>query len=420
MSSKTCILISGGGIAGAVAAYYLSRNQNNEVTIIERSKEIRTTGQNIDIRGAGIRVIQAMGIEDAIKNNNTAEKGLRFVDEKNNIKAEFPVLERGEKGFSFTNEIEIMRGDLVKVLYDVTKEKAKYRFGTQITNMVEVDDGVDIWLNEDESPTKFDFVIAADGQNSKTRGLMLETVKDGSNNVEVKSLQQFVAFYTIPRADSDESFARWYNATGGRLIFLRPVNDEVSSVNIGVTGRDSEIQDLIQMNFDEQKVRLQGLFKDAGWESQRVLEGMKDARDYYAQHVAQIHMKKWSSPGGRVALIGDAAYCPTPVTGMGTTLAILGGYILAGELGKEIAGSSRKPSQDCLRNACQRYEEIFRPYVEKAQKIPLGVPKVANPQTSFGISLVHAFVGFVSWSGLAKVFGDDTNPAEDWPEMPSY
>jgi hypothetical protein len=64
---------------------------------------------------------------------------------------------------------------------------------------------------------------------------------------------------------------------------------------------------------------------------------------------------------------------------MGTTLALTGAYVLAGEL-------SRNPD---LSSALAAYEQRLRPLVDKAQKLPPGVPDIANPETEAGIAAVH-------------------------------
>jgi len=97
--------------------------------------------------------------------------------------------------------------------------------------------------------------------------------------------------------------------------------------------------------------------------------------------------------------VGDAAHAPSPLTGKGTALAILGAYVLGQEL---------------LRNrkdvplAFERYDKRLRKYVEDAQIIPLGgyAPYVLNPQTSLGIWLFRTIAWFVSWSGLSKIIPD--------------
>jgi 2-polyprenyl-6-methoxyphenol hydroxylase-like FAD-dependent oxidoreductase len=138
---------------------------------------------------------------------------------------------------------------------------------------------------------------------------------------------------------------------------------------------------------------------------------MDEAEDFYMQEIAQVKMPHWTQ--GRVAVIGDAGYCPSPISGMGTTLAIIGAYILAGEIGA---------SNGEYQSALAGYERKMKPYVVKAQSLPPGAPGVANPQTKWRIFLLHSAVGFVSWSRLPKVFSKDSSllPEEKRLPLPEY
>jgi 2-polyprenyl-6-methoxyphenol hydroxylase-like FAD-dependent oxidoreductase len=154
-------------------------------------------------------------------------------------------------------------------------------------------------------------------------------------------------------------------------------------------------------------------FADAGWQSKRLLNAMDQAPDFYFHVIEQIRMSKWSN--NRVICLGDTAYAPTPLTGAGTSLAIMGAYLLAGELSK--LGNGEHPSK-----AFDAYEDSFRPYVEKTQEIPPFVPAVAHPGTAWKRWLFQSFVSTVSRivkiSWVRSKFGDSTND-EDFP-LPSY
>jgi 2-polyprenyl-6-methoxyphenol hydroxylase-like FAD-dependent oxidoreductase len=154
-------------------------------------------------------------------------------------------------------------------------------------------------------------------------------------------------------------------------------------------------------------------FADAGWQSQRLLDAMDQAPDFYFQVIEQIRMSNWSH--SRVICLGDAAYAPTPLTGMGTSLAIMGAYMLAGELSK--LGEDEHPSE-----AFETYEDKFRPYVEKSQEISSFVPAVAHPGTAWKRWLLQCVVSGISrmvnlpW--VRSRLGDSTND-EDFP-LPHY
>lgn len=156
-------------------------------------------------------------------------------------------------------------------------------------------------------------------------------------------------------------------------------------------------------------------FAGAGWETQRLLDAMDQAPDFYFQAVQQVKMARWSS--GRVVLLGDAAYCPTPLTGQGAPLAINGAYVLAGELSKLKDGDH--PSK-----AFQEYDKTFRPWVEEQQKIPFFFPGAVHPGNNLHRWLFNNLIWLVSL--LVKVpwvtsfiGGDQSEDVEDF-KLPLY
>ncbi|KAK0109705.1 hypothetical protein ONS95_002384 [Cadophora gregata] len=401
--AKPTVLINGAGIAGPVCAFFLAR-AGIHTTIIERAPCMRSTGQQIDLRGAGLSVVQRMGLEDAIRSRTTKEAGLAFVDETGKRLAEFPVREDG--GRSFTSEIEILRGEMAGVFYEATEgvEGIEYVFGDHVTKMVGTGDKVEVLL-EKGGTRAFDIVIGADGQGSKTRRLAFKDVEN-----PMKALHQYAAYFSIPYKKSDREFAEWYNTTGGRGILLRPDNAGQTRAYLTVT-RDPlpELQGYYKLSVAEQKQKMHEMFSDAGWEAKRVLEGMDNAEDFYMQEIAQVKMTRWSQ--GRVVLLGDAGYCPSPISGMGTSCAITGAYVLAGEIAKHGMDYEK---------AFQGYEENLRPYIEKAQNLPPGAPAIANPQTKWGLAILRGIVGFVSWSGATKIFDNFSSPAAEDDKLTVY
>ena len=380
-------LVSGAGIAGPTLAFFL-RRAGIKTTVVERSPSLRTAGQIIDIRGAGLTVVKRMasGVEDAIRAQITHERGLAFVDPSNKWRAQFPT---SSNAGSFSAEIEILRGDLAKVFFDASeKEGAEYRFGDYVTSIDEREGSVRVTFEKGGREEDFDIVVAADGMSSKTRSFVFP-------DVELKSLGQYTCYFTIPPGNGDESgWARWYNAKGGRCILLKPDKVEATRAYLSIMSESPQLTSHATLSVVEQKALMRDLFTDAGWEASRVLEGMEKAEDFYMQTVAQVQMPSWHK--GRTALLGDAGYCPSPISGMGTSLAIVGAYVLAGELSK-CDGDYNK--------AFEEYESIMRPYVTKAQNLPPGAPGIANPQTEWGINILYGVLSFADKSGLAKLVG---------------
>ncbi|KAB8293798.1 hypothetical protein EYC80_009281 [Monilinia laxa] len=386
---KPHILISGASIAGPALAYWLHR-ASIRTTIIERSPSLRSAGQGIDIRGAARAVISRMGLEERIRSKVTHEIGLQFVDQNGEARASFPM---EENGHSFTSDIEILRGDLAEILYESTRETTEYIWDDYVTGLEETDEGVRATFAKGESRT-FDLVVGADGMRSKTRRLAIPLPNDG-----LKSLYQYTSYFTIPKAAHDGEWGKWYNASRGRLILMRPDNIHNSTttrVYLSITdpNKTCKLVQYLEMTPEEQRKAWRTEMGDMGWEITRILEGMDEAPDYYMQEIAQVNPPQFFK--GRIALVGDAGYCPSPISGMGTSSAILGAYYLAGEL-----GACKGDWEEGLKN----YEGRMRPVVERVQKLPPGAPGILNPQTEWGIRVLYGILGFVSWTRVATLLG---------------
>jgi 2-polyprenyl-6-methoxyphenol hydroxylase-like FAD-dependent oxidoreductase len=126
-------------------------------------------------------------------------------------------------------------------------------------------------------------------------------------------------------------------------------------------------------------------FAGAGWEVPRLLAAMRSAPDFFFDAVSQVRLSRWSS--GRAALVGDAGYCPTPLTGLGTSLALVGAYVLAGELG------AADGDHDV---AFVRYEQVMRPYVTRGQQLPPGGVRGYAPDSAIAIGLRTASMRWMS------------------------
>ena len=391
------ILISGASIAGPTLAFWLNRF-GFEVTIVERAMFLRLGGQNVDIKGAAQKIAQWMGIEEEIRAADTGELGVRFVDENDVIKAALP---KGESNFG-TSELEILRGDLVKILYKHTKDNVEYLFGNQITALNEKDDCVSVTFQNGEI-RDFDLVICADGIRSRTRQLIF------GDEPFVKPVGLYVSYFTIPRGPSDSRWARWYNATNARVIFMRPDNEGTTRASFSFM---SEPMGYEKLSLDEQKQLLRDKFSDAGWEAKRVLAAMEENSDLYFDAISQVIAPRWSK--GRCAMTGDAAFCPSPLTGMGVSLSVVGAYILAGELSRHANYA----------DAFAAYDKAFRPYVTKIQKLPPGVPWLAHPKTKMGIFFLNTILNVISSKFVMKIgelFSDkNKSSTDDTIELEEY
>ena len=367
------ILITGASVAGNTAALLLSQ-QGNEVHVVEKADEFRLGGQNVDVRGAGREVLRKMGLDDAAKKLSTGEYGTDFVDENDKVIARFDMDENTDRGL--TAELEIRRGDISRLLYEPAAERAAYRFGDTIKEVENGAKGVRVTFASGEEET-FDLLIVAEGVGSSTR----ELVFPGEN--EPRWMDMTVGYFSIPQEEHDSAFARQYNTIGGRGAIVKPGRDNQLGAYMGIQ-KHSEGEH--EWDLERQKHFMRDQFKDDGWEIPRLLEQMEKTEDFYFDVLRQVKMPRWSE--GRIVLTGDAAWCPTPMSGIGTTLAIVGSYVLAGELTRH----------DNLAEALVSYEKQLRPFIKEGQGLPKIVPRLMWPHTRFGITMLR---------GALRVAGTD-------------
>jgi len=384
MSSQTSILIAGAGIAGPALAILLNRN-GFKTTIVERAENLRTTGQQIDVTGPGVELIRLMGVEDAIRSRTVKDDGLKFVDANNKTFASFPV---SDSTASLVREIEIMRGDMADVFYQATKDETEYIFNDRVASLTETEKGITVGFKNGGDRT-FDLVVAADGLSSRTREVAFGKPKEAC----IKSLNQWTALFLIPHTPEDGTWSRAYNAPGSLALIVRPdIQRKRTSVYLAQGTPDVSI---VSKPIDEQKRHVQRLFANAGWEAPRILREMTTAENFYVQQTAQVKMDSWST--GRTVLLGDAGYCPAPVSGLGTTMALVGAYILAGNL---------ITHEKDLSKALEQYETQMRPFVDSAQSLGPGLPAIATPHTEWGIWALRTAIKTVgSLMSVSRVTG---------------
>lgn len=395
---KPRVLVSGASVAGPALAYWLIR-AGCEVTIVERAVTLRTAGQGVDVRDSARDVIRKMKIFDTMRAKSSQEQGIHVVNSNNKTLASFPAdLESGD-GNSFSCDIEILRGELGGILYDVTKDDVEYIFGDYVQSLEETEKDVRVTFTNGAPSRTFDLVVAADGIGSKIRNM----ITGKSYTESVRSLHSYVAYFSLPPGPGDSTWARVCWVVGGRGMSLRP--DHIGRSRafltlVAYSENDPRLPKCAKAASEgvaAQKALFQELFSGAGWESERMLKAMHGADDFYMQHIGQTRIPSWHSSGGRVALTGDAAYAPSPFTGMGTSLGFIGAYVLAGEISKQL---------DDIPDAVRSYDKVLRPYVESVQKLPPGIPWIVNPQSSWGLRILENVVwsvGFFPGSKLSAL-----------------
>ncbi|KAJ9381852.1 hypothetical protein DTO063F5_5979 [Paecilomyces variotii] len=361
------ILISGAGIAGLASALWLSK-LGHDITIIERFPTLRATGLQVDLRGHGIEVLKRMGLEQAFRAKSVPEQGLQVVDSRGRRWAYFPANRSGKGLQSFTTDWEIMRGDLCRLLHDACEDRVKYVFGTYIENFQEdTEEFVEV-LFSDGRRDRFDLVIGADGQGSRTRKMML-----GSNTPDRITWLggMYFGYFTIPRPlqEGEDFRATSYMAPGRRFILTRRHRPDRVQVYLGCKTDSESLKNARRGDVQEEINAFVEIFRGAGWQTEQFLKALQEETDdFYCERIGVVKMDSWSQ--GRVVLVGDAGYCPSANTGMGTTSALVGAYILAGEISKIQKGHETKDhnTKKELLMALKSYDQKFRPFMDQVQR----------------------------------------------------
>ncbi|KAL8640587.1 MAG: hypothetical protein Q9226_008731 [Calogaya cf. arnoldii] len=400
------VIISGAGIAGTVLAYWLGKN-GFHVVVVERSSSSTQSGQIIDVEGPAQEIVTRMGLMEDIKSKVTHEAGIRFLDDSGRQIALFPV---GTTGVS--NEIEIMRPALAGVLLDAADSfpNVVFRNGCTIQSVQQTPSEVIVDIHNKAKDTTsqehFDMLVASDGLRSPTRDLILPISERESC---LKSIKVFAAFFSIPAEPQDRPYANLYQAPDRRSVFTKPLTEHETSAYLTYCKYDQKLHDARESRDVElQKKAVAGIFQGLGWETDRLLNGMMKTKNFYFEEISQVKLNKWSQ--GRCVLLGDTAYCPSPLTGQGTNLAILGAYLLASKLVKD---------GDNPTKAFEEYERDFRPYVNKVQPIPLRgyLPLLVNPDTSWGLWIQRFILSWISWLQPWKYFPDINNVPYKLPDV---
>ncbi|ACZ90170.1 FAD-dependent monooxygenase [Streptosporangium roseum] len=339
------ILISGAGIAGTTLAYWLRRHGFTP-TVVERAPAIREGGYKIDIRGAALKVVERMGVLDEIRRLRTDVRGGSIVTATGRAVAS---MDGDTFGGREGEDAEILRGDLQRVLHDLTRDEVEYLLDDSIAALTEVGDEVKVTFDSGRTRV-FDLVVGADGLHSATRALAF-----GPEARFVRDLGYYVSIFSVPNhLDLD----RW------ELTYVSPRRTSLTYSTAGATGAKamflfaSEPLEYDHRDRDRQQRILADAYAGEGWEVPRLIGGMNDAPDFYFDSLSQVHMDRWSK--GRTALVGDAAYCASPASGQGTSLALVGAYVLAGELAA--AGGDHRAGFD-------GYERALRHFAEQNQNL---------------------------------------------------
>ncbi|MGW3338630.1 FAD-dependent monooxygenase [Streptomyces sp. NPDC001009] len=398
------ILVAGGGVAGQALAFWLTRG-GHAVTVVERFPALRASGAQVDLRGQGIEAVERMGLLEEVRSQLVDEAGVAFVDSHGKPKATIMANTSGKGRQTLTSEYEIMRGDLVRILHEATKDDAEHVFGKSVDGFDQHSDRVTAHFSDGTSG-EYDLLIGADGQGSRTRGALLPKGFDPYWRVGIH-----MAYWFVPRIASDTNIRDTYMVPGGRQIMRRSHNATETQVYFVMREESAEASAIHRAPIEQQQKFWAERFTDASWQTERFIEGMKDSPFFYSQEIAQVRIDSWSR--GRVVLAGDAAHCASPYSGMGISGGLVGAYVLAGEI-------NRNPAD--LPAALANYERVLRPFVDEIQgEVNPRILRVGMPTNKHAISAfqnVTALACFLHIPDLvARLSTEDRGG--DW-QLPAY
>lgn len=429
-ASPLRVLVVGASIAGPSTAYWLART-GAHVTVIERFPHLRANGQNIDIRTTGVTIMRKIpGMEEAVRAKRPQLEGICLLRGDGKVYGTLRATGDADRQ-GLVSEYEVPRGDLAGILVGLSQgvgsdgEKGKmgevrYVFGEQVKAIQYGDKHgglqgpVRVEFASGSTAEEYDLVVACDGATSRTRAMAF----GGSVRDSIHPVNTWAAYFSIKKdLINGSKIGHGYSAVGGRFVAVgqHPNGGNVVML-MGVHPRGKgdfalPFREALSQGDDALKRYITQHFKGAGWKMDEILDAMMTSSDFYASEMAQVKVP--SLHRGRVVLVGDAGYAPGP-TGTGTTLAMTGAYVLAGELGRH---------QGDLAAGLKAYEERMRPIINDMQKIPPLVPGIAAPQTAWGLWLRNNIFAFLTWTNVleyAQRFFGGSGMGTDKYNLPDY
>ncbi|WP_380262633.1 FAD-dependent monooxygenase [Kineococcus sp. GCM10028916] len=358
-------LVVGAGIGGDALAVLLDR-QGWQVIVAEIAPGLREGGQTVDLRGGSREVLRRMGLLDTVLDHLVAQRGLAWVDASGRRLAAMPV--EAFDGRGFVSREEILRTDLARILHHAGSTRIDYRFDETVAALEDHADGVRVRFRSGDVGD-FDIVVGADGVHSRVRSLRWGPEERFRNSLGIAH-----AWYTLKERADTPAIDGWFlvhNAPGGLVVEARPGHRGEQEVGLSFRTTDP-----LPPRHDRaaQLALLGRTFRDVGWRAGEIVSRAGGAADFALDTFDQIAVPQWHD--GRVVLLGDSAWCASPLSGLGTALALLGAEALA----QELADGERS-----AHDAFTAYERRMRRPALGARKLLPGRVAMFAPMTRFGI-----------------------------------
>jgi 2-polyprenyl-6-methoxyphenol hydroxylase-like FAD-dependent oxidoreductase len=341
MTTNKTVLISGAGVAGLALAHWLNRH-GFHVTVVERAPHVRHGGYAVDFRGEALDVLDRMGLLEPIRALDTEMGDAAMVDADGRQYATLPAA-------VFAGDLEVPKAELTRLLYAAALDRAEFLFGDSISAVEQDADGVQVVFASGPS-RRFDLLVGADGLHSRTRALVF-----GAEERFVQPLGIYTAIFSLPNHLGLHHTGQLHVSPGKAAnMFADDAGGRArAALHFAAEGLEYDRHDT-----GEQQRIVTERFAGEGWEIPRLLTEMRTAEDFWFEANAQVVMDTWAS--GRVALLGDAGYCAAPTSGRGTSQALIGAYVLAGELAQADGNHAV---------AFTAYEKAMRPFVTEHQAV---------------------------------------------------
>jgi 2-polyprenyl-6-methoxyphenol hydroxylase-like FAD-dependent oxidoreductase len=393
------VLISGASIAGPALAFWLARYGIN-VTVVEKASSLRGGGYPIDVRGTAIEAVERMGLYAQMHAAHVDTQSIGFVDATGAIVAKIhpEAITGGVRG----KDIEIRRGDLATILYAATKDTANYRFNDSIGSLEQHAGGVNVTFVSGNTGT-YDIVIGADGLHSNVRSHVF-----GPESEFERYIGYCFAGFTIPNTFGLDRGALSY-ALPGKNAVIYATNDAGPAFAFLIFKHPTSPFRKSLSDADRRNLTASMFEGVNGWVVPEMVAAMRKAEDMFFDAVSQIHMPVWSK--GRVVLAGDAAHATSFMSGQGSSMALVGAYVLAGEIATKADHGA----------AFLAYEKLVRPFVEMNQALVDEGKRIMAPDTQEEIDARNAMFRHLAAGTGSKVLDrENTRQIHGALVLPNY
>ena len=348
-------LISGAGIAGATAAYWLAK-AGFDVTVVDQAADGRSSGSPVDVRGAAVEVAERMGVMAQIREADTGVRDMIFVNSRGRVVSRVDM----RSTWAEHGDVELSRGELATILREAVPDEVEFEFGNEVTALAQDADRVTVDFASGP-PRRFDLVIGADGAHSGVRALAFGPEADYLQHLDI-----YVA--TLPLDGETGTDLVMYNMPG-RAVAIHPAGGHPGAAFMF---RAPQLPQFDHRDLDQHKRLLTAAYSGAGWRVPELLERVRVADDLYFDSVSRVQVPTWSR--GRIGLVGDAASCVS-LFGDGSSLAMIGAFTLADSLNGDIPAGLRT------------YEERHRPQRAAKENSVAFATRLLIPATSAGIAV---------------------------------